>query len=46
MIGRYRMVKFGTAIKPDKKKNTAYKAADIASIEASWALPSFFVFMF
>ncbi len=40
MIGRYRRVNFGTAIKPDKKKNKAYNAADITIIETSLA-PNF-----
>jgi hypothetical protein len=33
IIGRYRIVKLGTAIKYDKKKNTAYTAPDTAITE-------------
>ena len=34
------MVKLGTATKYDRKKNTAYKAADIATAEAALADPN------
>jgi hypothetical protein len=33
IMGKYRIVKLGTAIKYDKKKNTAYKAPETATTE-------------
>lgn len=39
-------MKFGTGVANDRKKNTAYRAADIAIIDARFALLGFCIFEF
>src|SRR5512136_601299 len=38
-IGKYRIVKLGTAIREERKKNTAYSAPEIAITETLLAVP-------